>query len=135
MQLDTPYSFRLLTRTGVLNMKAVSFGIVKIKGEKYEKDIVVHADGKITKRKKKKSKDLKPTYGHTPLSEKELDILLEEKPEVVYVGTGYDAALPITPEALAILKGYETIIASTPDVLPKIDADKRKLVAFLHVTC
>jgi len=116
-------------------MKAITFGLIKINGEKYEKDIVIHADGKITKRKKKKSKDLKPAYGHTPLSEKELDILAEEKPEVVYVGTGYDSALPITPEALGLLKYYETIIASTPDVLPKIDADKRRLVAFIHVTC
>jgi hypothetical protein len=116
-------------------MKAVAFGLIKIKGQKYEKDIVIHADGKITKRKKKKSKDLKPAYGHTPLSEKELDILSVEKPEVVYVGTGYDAALPITPEALAMLKNYKTIINSTPDVLQKIDADKRKLVAFIHVTC
>ena len=116
-------------------MKAVAFGSIKIKGEKYEKDIVIHADGKITKRKKKKSKDLKPAYGHTPLSEKELDILTEEKPDVVYIGTGYNAALPITPEALAILKNYETIINSTPEVLQKIDADKRRLVAFIHVTC
>ena len=135
MQLHHPYSFRLQIQAGVLIMKAVAFGLIKIKGEKYEKDIVIHADGKITKRKKKKSKDLKPAYGHTPLSEKELDILAEEKPEVVYVGTGYDSALPITPEALAMLKNYETIITSTPDVLPKIDADKRRLVAFIHVTC
>lgn len=116
-------------------MKAVTFGLIKIEGQKYEKDIVIHADGKITKRKKKKSKDLKPAYGHTPLSEKELDILAEEKPDAVYVGTGYNAALPITPEALAILKNYDTTINSTPDVLPKIDADKRRLVAFIHVTC
>jgi hypothetical protein len=116
-------------------MEAVTFGLIKIKGEKYEKDIVIHANGKITKRKKKKSKDLKPAYGHTPLSEKELNILSDEKPEVVYVGTGYDAALPITPEALTILKNFETIITSTPNVLPKIEADKRKFVAFIHVTC
>jgi hypothetical protein len=64
--------------------------------------------------KKKKSKDLKPSYGHTQLSEKELDILEEEKPDVVYVGTGYEAALPITPQALTILKNYETIILPTP---------------------
>jgi hypothetical protein len=116
-------------------LEASSFGIVKINGEKYEKDIVIHVDGKITKRKKKKSKDLKPSYGHTPLSEKELDILEEEKPNVVYVGTGYDAALPITPQALTILKNYETIVLPTPEALQKLEADKRKLVAFIHVTC
>ena len=39
------------------------FRWVKVNGEKYNKDIVIHSDGTITKREKKKSKDLKPTYG------------------------------------------------------------------------
>jgi hypothetical protein len=108
---------------------------VKIKGEKYEKDLVIHVNGEVTKRKKKKSKPLKSTYGHTPLSEMELDFLEEEKPEVVYVGTGYNAALPITPEALAILADYKTVILPTPEVLPKIEADKRRHIAIIHVTC
>jgi len=116
-------------------MKAVSFGIVKINGEEYEKDVVIHTNGKVSKRKKKKSKDLKPTYGHTPLSDKELDVIEDEEPEVVYIGTGYEGSLPITPEALKVLKDYETVILPTPEVIPKIEADKRKLVAFIHVTC
>jgi hypothetical protein len=114
---------------------AVSFGEIEVKGKKYEKDIVIHTDGKITKRKKKKSRDFKPTYGHTPLSEKELDILEEEKPNVVYVGTGYEAALPITPKALTILRNYETIILPTPEALRKIGTEKRKFLAFIHLTC
>jgi hypothetical protein len=35
-------------------MKA-SFGSVRIFGQKYEKDIVVHVDGSITKRKNQKT--------------------------------------------------------------------------------
>ncbi|MGD6853015.1 MAG: hypothetical protein ACQCN6_13230 [Candidatus Bathyarchaeia archaeon] len=116
-------------------MEAVAFGCVKIHGEKYENDLVIHANGEVTKRKKKKSKPLKPDYGHTPLSEKELDFLAEEKPKVIYVGTGYNGALPITPEALAILADYKTVILPTPEVLPKIEADKRRHVAIIHVTC
>ena len=50
------------------------FGWIRVNGEKYEKDIVIHSDGSITKREKKKSKDLKPDYGHTPLSERELRV-------------------------------------------------------------
>ena len=58
----------------IKSMKA-KFGWVKVNGDKYKKDIVIHSDGSITKREKKKSKDLKVTYGHTPLSERELDFL------------------------------------------------------------
>jgi hypothetical protein len=112
-----------------------SFGSVKIDGVKYEEDIVIHVGGKVTKRKKKKSKDLKSIYGHTPLSERELDFLEEENPEIVYVGKGYNSALPITPEALKILKEYKVIMLPTPNVIDKIHAEERKFVAFIHVTC
>ncbi len=111
------------------------FGWIKINGVKYEKDIILHADGTVTKREKKKSKDLKPLYGHTPLSEHELDFLSKEKPNVVYVGTGHQAALPITPEAMLILKKYETVILPTQEIIEKISQDHRKMVALIHITC
>jgi hypothetical protein len=111
------------------------FGWIKVNGVKYEKDIVLHSDGTVTKRKKKKSKDLKAIYGHTPLSERELDFLSKEKPEVVYVGTGHEAALPITPEAMLILKKYETVILPTNKITEKIDQENRKMAALIHVTC
>jgi hypothetical protein len=111
------------------------FGWIKVNGDKYEKDIILHTNGKVTKREKKKSKDLKTAYGHTPLSERELDFLSHEKPEVVYVGIGHQAALPITPEAMDILKNYETIILPTQELTEKINHEKRKMVALIHVTC
>ena len=49
------------------------FGWIKVYGKKYKKDIVIHSNGSISKREKKESKDLKTEYGHTPLSERELD--------------------------------------------------------------
>lgn len=111
------------------------FGWIKVNGVKYEKDIIIHVDGSITKRQKKKSKDLKAAYGHTPLSEHELDFLSDEKPVVVYVGIGHQSALPITPEALSILKKYETVVLPTKEITEKIGHEKRKMVAFIHITC
>jgi hypothetical protein len=111
------------------------FGWVKIDGVKYEKDIIIHANRKITERKKKLSKDLKQLYGHTPLSERELDFLENEKPEAVYVGTGHEAALPITPEALSILQKYNAVIEPMPEIIKKIDHEERRFTALIHVTC
>jgi hypothetical protein len=111
------------------------FGWVKVNEVMYENDVILHADGTVTKRKKKKSKDLKFIYGHTPLSERELDFLSEEKPDVVYIGTGHQSALPITPEAMLILKKYETVILPTQEVIEKISQEHRKMVALIHVTC
>jgi hypothetical protein len=111
------------------------FGWIEISGEKYENDVVIHSDGSITKREKKKSKDLKPTYGHTPLSERELEFLPKEKFDALYIGTGHEAALPITPKALEILKKCNAIILPTPEVIGKIEQERHKFVALIHVTC
>jgi hypothetical protein len=120
-------------------MKKISvkseFGWIKVNGDKYEKDVVIHSDGSVTKREKKKSKDLKPDYGHTPLSERELEFLPQEQFDALYVGTGHDAALPITPQALEILKKYDAIILPTPEVIGKIVQERKRFVALIHVTC
>jgi len=108
---------------------------IKVDGKKYKKDVVIHSDGSVTKREKKKSKDLKASYGHTPLSELELDFLQQEQFESLYVGTGHDYALPITPEAMKILQKYNPTIASTPEVVDKIELEQGKFVAIIHVTC
>jgi len=47
---------------------------------------------------------LKTEYGHTPISENELDFLSKEKFDTLYVGMGHESALPITPQAQEILK-------------------------------
>ena len=111
------------------------FGWIKIDGEKYEKDVIIHSDGSITKRDKKKSKDLKEQYGHTPLSERELDFLRKEKFEVLYVGVGHESALPITPKALEILKKREAVTLPTSEVIKKIENEEKPFVAIVHVTC
>jgi hypothetical protein len=118
-----------------IEMMKSEFGWVEVNGVKCEKDVILHADGTVTKRKKKKSKDLKLAYGHTPLSERELDFLAEENPDVVYIGTGHHAALPITPEAILILKKYESVVLPTQEITEKISQEHRKMVALIHVTC
>ncbi len=111
------------------------FGWITANGVKYEKDVILHVDGSITKREKKKSKDLKQIYGHTPLSERELDFLVQENPKVVYIGIGHQSALPITPGAMSILKKYETVFLPTNEITEKIDQEERKMVAIIHITC
>ncbi len=111
------------------------FGWIEIKGDKYTNDIVIHADGKITKRNKKKSKDLKAVYGHTPLSEHELRFLSKEDFDVLYVGSGHYASLPITLKALKVLTKYNTIILPTSEVISKIEQEQKRFVAIIHVTC
>lgn len=111
------------------------FGLVRVGKTTYDHDIIIHADREVTKRKKKASKSLKGEYGHTPLSEHELDILGREKPDRVFIGTGNSGALPLTAGARMILREYDTVVLPIPELLPLIEAEKKSYVAILHVTC
>ncbi|UUX92887.1 hypothetical protein [Methanoplanus endosymbiosus] len=116
-------------------MIETNFGWIRINGETFEYDIVIHTDGSITRRNRKGSKKLKGIYGHTPLTSDELEFLREERPEVVYVGTGQNGALPITPDAEEILADYRAVIGTTPEIIPEIKVETRKYSAIIHVTC
>jgi hypothetical protein len=111
------------------------FGFIEINGVTYTHDIVIHTDGTISKREKKKSKGLKDEYGHIPLSGAELDFIAREKPEVIYIGTGQYGSLPLTKDAGVILGNHITIVQETPEVISALPAEKRRYVAILHVTC
>ena len=111
------------------------FGWIEIDQVRYEHDVIIHRDGSVTKRSKKKSKELKNTYGHTPLSDQELEVLKKEKPEIVYIGTGQYGDLPITPEAERELSRFETVIRPTPEILDMLKKERRSFIAIIHVTC
>ena len=111
------------------------FGWIEIDQVRYEHDVIIHRDGSVTKRSKKKSKEMKSTYGHTPLSDQELEVLKKEKPEIVYIGTGQYGDLPITPEAERELCRFETVIRPTPEILDMLKKEHRSFIAIIHVTC
>jgi hypothetical protein len=111
------------------------FGWIEIDQVRYEHDVIIHRDGSVTKRSKKKSKELKSTYGHTPLSDHELEVLKKEKPEIVYIGTGQYGDLPITPEAERELRRFETVIRPTPEIMDMLKKEHRSFIAIIHVTC
>ena len=111
------------------------FGWIEIDKVRYDHDVIIHTDGSVTRRAKKKSKALKSSYGHTLLSGQELEFLSKEHPEIVYVGTGQYGDLPLTPDADIILRQFDTIIRLTPDILNLLEKEHRSFVAIIHVTC
>ena len=111
------------------------FGWIDIGGTRYEHDVVIHADGRVLKRKKKPAKKYRHQYGHTPLSEDELGFLDEEQPDIVYAGLGQDGGLPVTPRARSLIAQFHNVMKPTPEILPLLEGEKRKFVAVLHVTC
>lgn len=111
------------------------FGWIEVGGRIYDHDIIIHTDGSVSKRKKKLSKQMKGDYGHTPLSEHELEFLRDERPEVVYIGTGQYGSLSLTPGAERALSTIPTVTMPTGDILSSLDREERPHAAILHITC
>ena len=117
-----------------MRFEEFSFGRICLDGVNYEHDVVIDRR-EVRKPRKKPSKELRDTYGHTPLSSKEE---IPWKCRRLVVGTGMHAALPLTDELKRDAKSrkVELIILPTAqaiEVLKKEDLDRTN--AILHVTC
>jgi hypothetical protein len=111
------------------------YGWVEIDQIRYDHDIVIHPDRSVCKRRKKRSKRFKRTFGHTPLTDRELEFLDEEMPSVVYIGTGQFDELPLTMEALRKLSCYTAFLRPTPEIVRMLETEHRPFAAILHVSC
>jgi hypothetical protein len=119
-----------------VNAHLVSFGLLEIDGDRFDRDVVIER-GRIAKRDKKASKPLRGRYGHTPLS------LLEPIPWAcrrLIVGTGADGALPIDEAVFeeADRRGVQLVAVPTEEacaLLSAADTDLAATNAILHVTC
>lgn len=123
--------------------KRTGFGWVRVFGETYNYDVVVYGS-RVMRRRKDLSRAYRGEYGHTPLSDVELNYYIREYgvPEVVIIATGVYGELPITPKARELLnnlasKGVKIIIGKTSDSIVE-DVEKlssRRLLAIIHTTC
>jgi len=123
----------------MLKIEETGFGYIVVDGRKYRHDIVIHVDGKISKRKKELSKPFKRGI-HTPLSWLEIAHLLEENPEIIIIGTGQYGALPILEETVKYMEnhGVSFIKAKTPEAIKILNTflkEGRRVASIIHVTC
>ncbi|MGZ4133266.1 MAG: hypothetical protein ACXVWF_09475 [Actinomycetota bacterium] len=109
------------------------FGSLEIDGQTYDHDVVIE-DGRIRKRKKGPSKELRSRYGHTPLTAAE-DIPWDCRRLVL--GSGYDGALPVQEDLAeeARERGVDLVVVPTAEAIELLGRDMRDTNAILHVTC
>jgi hypothetical protein len=110
-----------------------SFGSIRIDGVSYDYDVVIE-HGDVRKRKKKRSKELRNEFGHTPLS------LGENIPwgcHRLVVGTGASGALPVMEEVRseASRRGVELIAVPTEQAVELLNRQAEGTNAVLHITC
>jgi hypothetical protein len=117
-----------------MNTHWIAFGEIEIEGQHYTFDIVIKA-GRVEKRRKKRSKNYRGEFGHTPLSTKER---IPWGGSRLIVGTGESGSLPIMPAvwAEADRRGIEIVAAPTEEALRLLrDVAAGDAYAVIHVTC
>ncbi len=110
-------------------------GWFSIDGNRFTHDVVVHSDGLVERRRVELSQAYRGEYFHTPLSERELDFIDEERPEVLIVGAGFKGMMQLTPIAQKRLKGIPVITLTTDKAIEMMNQERRRFAAILHLTC
>lgn len=118
----------------------VKFGEININGVKYFDDVIIRSNFAVERRPKERSSSLKAKFGHTPLTWDEIkDVIEEEKPEYLVIGTGFLGSMPVLGVAeQAKGLGIKVIMEKTGravDEFMKLIGEGRKAVGVFHLTC
>ncbi len=108
-----------------------SFGSIKINGQKFEDDIFIDLDGKVSSWWREES--------HL-FQEKDIKSFLEQKPEIVIFGTGKSGIAKLSKDLKDFLEssGIQIIVQPTEQAVDSYNQAReqdKKTVAFLHLTC
>ena len=106
------------------------FGRVTVDGKRYSTDLLVFPD--------KIKAGWRRREGHS-LQIVDLTEVLEAKPEVLVVGTGYSGMMDVPPQTRAHIEseGIELVIQKTAEACKTFNhlIESRTVVAALHLTC
>ncbi len=118
-----------------MNRYEGAHGWFSMDGKRFAYDVIVHSDGSVERRHVELSLPYRGEYFHTPLSEKELDFLVEDKPEVLIIGAGFKGMMQLTPLAMERLSEYSVFSLTTDKAIEMMNRESKRFVAILHLTC
>ena len=118
-----------------MRIDRTEFGSITIDGKTYDHDVVIGLSGKVTKRKKRLSKE---QYGTSHiLSKAEAKAIYEKGCEAIIIGAGQDGNLRLSPEAKHYFdkQHCEVVLQRTPLAIDAFNRSQAHKVALMHVTC
>ncbi len=112
----------------------IEFGKIKVDSNEFH-DVIILPSEKVLEREYQKIKGKYGT-GHV-IDEKEIEIVVREKPEVIVIGTGFDGMAGLTEKAREkiLKKNIKLIEEKTPKAIETFLSLKNKKAAVLHSTC
>jgi len=106
------------------------FGKIVIDGKRYDSDIIIYGDGRVSSWWRKE--------GHK-LQESDIKEIIEERPQILVVGTGHSGVMKVPQETKTFVesKGIKLIVKKTKDACAAYNELKgsKNVVAALHLTC
>jgi hypothetical protein len=106
------------------------FGEIVINGKSYTSDVIIYPD-KVDSSWWRKE-------GHE-LAIEDLKDVLEQKPEMIIVGTGYSGIMQVLPETKKLIESekIKLLIEDTRRACQSFNelSKKQKVIAMLHLTC
>lgn len=114
-----------------MRISAYEFGTIAIDDSSYNSDVIIVPEGVIDSWWRKQ--------GHL-LQVDDVVAIVQAKPDIVVIGTGYYGRMRVTQETRQYLRdqGIEVREAKTPDAVQEFnDLQKQcaRIVAALHLTC
>ena len=111
-------------------IESYDFGSIVVDGTKFERDLIIYPD-RIDRSWWRKE-------GHE-LCVGDIQEIVEAKPEILIVGTGYSGMMRVLPETKQRLasSGIELITSKTEEACKTYNdlSKPRRIVAALHLTC
>lgn len=116
-------------------INSTSFGSITIDGVNYDHDVIIDLAGKVSKRKKKLSKEIYGTSHKISLAEAEH--IFDPAAESLLIGSGIFGRVHLSDEAKAFFesKNVEVIFAKTSKAIRLWNHAKGKMIGLFHITC
>ncbi len=108
------------------------FGLIKINGKEYRRDIELHQNGEVLDWWRRES--------HT-IDLEDLDRALKHKPDILIIGTGASGIAEVTERAKAVIESreIELIVDITDEAIKafnlKTENSTNKVIGLFHLTC
>lgn len=114
----------------MLMIDTYSFGLVVVNGRRYSSDVIVYRD-RVRENWWRRS-------GHH-LSIEDIEEVIEERPEVLIIGTGSSGVMKVPKEVVEFIRGrgIEVHVLRTKEACELFNKleKTRNVVAALHLTC
>jgi len=114
-----------------------AFGSITIEGTVFEHDVVIRANGPVTKRKKKLSKAIYGTSHTISLQEAEYVFAQGAHVDRLIVGSGQYGNVQLSPEAAAYAERRKcrVLLLPTPAAIEAWNSAGGNVIGLFHVTC